>query len=159
MAYSVFRKKFPFLCYKAKFRKLLIFWRQLFYVLFFFANTTTEERQIFGDSYSHWPGLSTTIFLFSGKRAFDSLKLFKVRVLGTSSPCFRFASSFRIEYNFRWNCTYFNRVLHDKSYRDMFGYSVFAPTSANIFCAQVARIHLLPYVDNFWTENAAAFED
>ena len=132
MARSVFCKKFPFLCYKAKFRNFLIFCRQFFDVLFFFANKTIEEQQIFDDSYSHWPGLSATVFIFSGKRAFDSLKLFKVFVLGTFLTCFRLSSSFRTEYNFWWNRTYFYRVLHDKCYRNMSGYSDFALTSTHI---------------------------
>ena len=73
------------------------------------------------------------MFLFLGKRGIDSLKLFKVCVLGTFSPRFRFSSSFRIEYNFRWNCKYLYRVLHEKCYRNMSGYSAFAPTSAHSF--------------------------
>ena len=73
------------------------------------------------------------MFLFPGKRGLDSLKLFKVCVLGTFSPRFRLSSSFRIEYNFRWNFKYFYRVLHEKFYRNISGYSAFAPTSAHSF--------------------------
>ena len=150
-------KNFHFCVRRRKFWIYWFFGSNYFYVLLFFANTTTEQQQIFGGSYSHWPGLSTTVFLFSGKRAFDSLKHFKVRVLDTFSPCFRLSSSFRIEYHFQWNYTYFYRVLHDKCYRNISDYSPFALTFVHILLRASARIHLLPYANNFWMENVAAF--
>ena len=127
-----FVKSFRFHVTRRNFEISWFFFGNFFTFYFFFPNKTIEEQQIFDDSYSHWPGLSATVFIFSGKRAFDSLKLFKVFVLGTFLTCFRLSSSFRTEYNFWWNRTYFYRVLHDKCYRNMSGYSDFALTPPHI---------------------------